>query len=297
MPSCSGFWIGYHQRFNCCVLSPQDRYMPFLLIFHLLLVISLISICQFCGVDPGVTVCKHSSRHEQPLQIFFSHIGFVSTDFTWFVLHSVFNDLCMYLTQHWSVYTYDCQTKNETLPSSLSSLSSSSTTISCAGNFVCMNMFLHTWLGFLHGCCKCAYSPFLRPREIWSLYCCWSLIVNRIFVLPAPSRSISSVPVHVELRIDIHGKEQNGFVSYFLTFFLWFSCFGEVACKVWVCVWVACVVMHFLFVQKLMFFCDNSVWSFCLWAKFQFLGMRLVQFIAYKLFQRIKSSLYTIFII
>ena len=95
MPSCFGqsslsqctFWIGHHQRFGCCVLSSQGRYMPFLLIFHSLLVISLISICQFCGVDPGIIVCKHSARYEQPLQIVFFHIGFVSADFTWFVLH------------------------------------------------------------------------------------------------------------------------------------------------------------------------------------------------------------------
>ena len=94
------------------------------------------------------------------MKILFSIIYFVAADdITWFVLHSVVNDLCMYLTKHWSVY--GSQTNTDTLPSS----SSSSTAISSAGNSVWMNMFLHAWLGFLHGCCKCAHKRLYTPSR------------------------------------------------------------------------------------------------------------------------------------
>ena len=153
--------------FGCCVLLSRGTWIPFLINLSHALVISLTIFFSFMMLiweSQLLTIYQTRFTYE----IMFSLIGFVSADFAWFALHSVVNDLCMYLTKHWS--KYGSQTNTDTLPSS-----SSFTAISSAGNSVCMNMILHAWLGFLHGCYKCAslYTLLLEVRSWYPQWCYW----------------------------------------------------------------------------------------------------------------------------
>ena len=158
------------------------------------------------------------------------------------MLHSVFNDLCMYLNEHWLVY--DSQTNTDKLPSS--------SAISSAGNSVWMNMFCVLDLGS---------SMAFTSVHIRTFYTLTRNLIPLLLIL------------HPQLDLCAACLEQNYFqfsrpcgilICYpwayttelyevLLTFFAGYYD-GEWLVE-WVCVWVACVVMCFLILQTLKLLC------------------------------------------